>query len=94
MGEATGMAGRYALAVFDLARERNALDRVAADFASLSTAIRTAPDFARLIASPVFTRSQQGKGVTAVAQRMGLSDLVVKFWASLPPSAVCLRLAI
>lgn len=79
MGEATGMAGRYALAIFDLAREQSALDRVAADFASLSTAIRTAPDFARLISSPIFTRSQQGKGVTAVAQRMGLSDLVVKF---------------
>ena len=79
MGEATGMAGRYARAIFELAREESALDQVATDFAKLANAVRTTPDFARLIASPVFTRSQQGKGVSAVATHLGLSQLVIKF---------------
>ena len=50
----TGLAGRYATAVFELAEAANAIDAVAADFTALKSAIQTSPDFARLVRSPAF----------------------------------------
>jgi F-type H+-transporting ATPase subunit delta len=79
MGDATGMAGRYARAIFDLALEQGLLDVVAGDFQRLGTAIRVTPDLSRLITSPMFTRSQQAKGMAAVGGYLGLNKLILNF---------------
>ena len=55
----TGLAGRYANAVFELAQDQKSLDAVAADFASLSAMIAASPDLARLVKSPVFSGQDQ-----------------------------------
>jgi F-type H+-transporting ATPase subunit delta len=72
----SGAAGRYATALFELAREAGELDRAEADLAQLDEALGQSPDLADLIRNPVYTRAEQGKAVDAVAGRMGLSALV------------------
>ena len=44
-----GLAGRYALALFELAQDAKALDAVSGDLMALSRALQTSPDLARLV---------------------------------------------
>jgi F-type H+-transporting ATPase subunit delta len=75
----TGLAGRYATAVFELAQENKAVDAVAADFAALRGAIHASADLARLVRSPAFSRQDQAKALTAILEKMGINALTLKF---------------
>ncbi len=80
--EATGVAGlaqRYATALFELARDSGALDRVAGDLTRLNEMIAESSDLRRLIRSPVMSRDVQGKAVEAVLERGELDPLVRRF---------------
>lgn len=77
----TGLAERYAAALFDLADERRTLDEVASNLRDLRTMLRTSGDFLRLIRSPVLSREQQGKAIEGIAARAGLSPLIRNFLA-------------
>ncbi len=69
----TGIAGRYATAVFELAKDGNALDALEGDISTLSAAISESADFRSLINSPVYSRQAQGDAIAAIADKMGLS---------------------
>jgi F-type H+-transporting ATPase subunit delta len=75
----TGLAERYAAALFDLADERHALDAVAGDLRELRDMVAASGDLVRLLRSPVVSRDEQGKAVAALAERAGLSDLTRDF---------------
>ena len=75
----SGLAQRYASALYDLADEQAALDAVAADLKGLEKLIADSDDFRRFIKSPVMSRADQGKGIGAIADRAGLSPLSRKF---------------
>lgn len=75
----SGLAERYAAALFDLADERHALDAVADDLRELRTMVWDSPDLVRLLRSPVLSRDEQGKAVEALAERAGLSELTRNF---------------
>ena len=80
--ETTGVAGlatRYATALFDLARDAGALDKVAADLESVRTMIESSADLRRLVRSPVIGRAQQGKAIDAVMERAQVSELTRRF---------------
>jgi F-type H+-transporting ATPase subunit delta len=64
-----GLALRYATAVFELAAEERAIDSLAADLASLKSLLQTSPELARLVRSPLFSREDQAKGMTAVLEK-------------------------
>jgi F-type H+-transporting ATPase subunit delta len=75
----SGLAGRYATAVFELAEEARAVDAVAADFAAIRNAIHASPDLARLVRSPAFSREDQARALEALLQKMAVSPLTLKF---------------
>lgn len=75
----TGVAGRYASALFELADNAKSLDQVAQDLATFRTMVRESADLARLIASPVIGRDLQGKALLAVLDAAGVSGLTRKF---------------
>ncbi|KIN73718.1 F0F1 ATP synthase subunit delta [Sulfitobacter guttiformis] len=72
----TGIAQRYATAVFQLAKEANTVKAVEADLTALQDAMSTSEDFRALIHSPVYTREQQGTAITAIAKKMKLSPMM------------------
>jgi F-type H+-transporting ATPase subunit delta len=85
-GEGTivsGMAGRYATALFELAREERAIDTVKADLDRFDGLLAESPDLMRLVRSPVFSAEQQGKALAAVLERAGIGGLAAKFLAFL-----------
>ena len=77
----SGLAERYAAALFDLADERRILDEVATNLRELRAMLQASGDFLRLIRSPVLSRDQQAKAIGMVAERAGLSPLVRDFLA-------------
>ena len=74
-----GLAGRYANALFELARDQKAIDAVSADLASLRRALETSPDLARLVRSPVFSAADHAKALKAILDKMGANPLTAKF---------------
>ncbi|MBU3030671.1 F0F1 ATP synthase subunit delta [Paracoccus marinaquae] len=67
------IAGRYAQAVFDIVKEEGGLDALARQIDDLGAALADSADLREVIASPVFSRDQQGKVIGALASKMGLS---------------------
>jgi F-type H+-transporting ATPase subunit delta len=75
----SGLADRYAAALFDLADERKELDTVAADLRQLRDMILGSADLRRLVRSPVLSRTEQARAIGAVADSAGLSQLTRNF---------------
>lgn len=75
----SGMAGRYATALFELALEQNALDQVASDLRRFLTLIDASEDLSRLVRSPVFSSDEQSKAVVAVLARAGIAGITGNF---------------
>ena len=76
---ATGLAGRYAKALFELAESENVLDQVAADLRGLAAMLEGSADFTRMVRSPVITRSQQGAAMAAILEAAEAAPLTRKF---------------
>jgi F-type H+-transporting ATPase subunit delta len=70
----TGIAARYATAVFELSKEGGDLDALARDVDALEAAMSESADLRDLIRSPIYSREQQSGAVAALAAKMGLSD--------------------
>ena len=69
----TGLAGRYANAVFELAQEQGLVDVVAADFAALKAAMAASADLTRLVKSPLFSHEDQARALKPVLEKMGVN---------------------
>jgi len=82
--EATGVSGlaeRYAAALFELADERRDLDAVAGDLRALRAMLHDSADLLRLVRSPVLSRADQGRAIALVAETAELSQLTRDFLA-------------
>jgi F-type H+-transporting ATPase subunit delta len=75
----SGLAGRYAVALFELAQEQEALDAVAGDLHALRAMLEGSADLERLIRSPVVSRDEQARAITAVGERAGFVPLTLQF---------------
>jgi F-type H+-transporting ATPase subunit delta len=76
---AGGVAGRYASALFDLAEEANQVRQIEKDLIALQGLLHESADLKRMVRSPVFSSDEQGRAIAAVAEKAGLSPLVVNF---------------
>ena len=74
-----GMAGRYATAVFALAREAKTVDAVKADLDRFASLLAESRDLLRLVRSPVFSADEQLKALSVILERAGFGPLVVNF---------------
>ncbi len=68
-----GIAGRYATAIFELAKEEKALPAIEGDVDALDAALADSEDFRNLISSPIYARDDQQAAITAIAKEMKLS---------------------
>lgn len=81
-GETTlvsGIAGRYARALFELARDENKLDETAEELSSLLSLLDESEDLTRLVRSPIFSAAEQMNALAAVLAQAGLSALIGNF---------------
>lgn len=73
------MAGRYALALLELADEKKELDTVAGDLRNLKQILAESEDMRRLVSSPLYSREQQSNATAAILDKVGVSDLTRRF---------------
>jgi len=72
----SGVAGRYATALFELALEGGALDEAEGDLAALKDAIAESDDLRQVIMSPLHGRAEQARALAAVGEAMTLGQTV------------------
>jgi F-type H+-transporting ATPase subunit delta len=75
----SGMAGRYARALFELALEGKSVDAVRADLEKFDALVTESADLRRLVRSPVFGAEEQGKALAAVLDKAGIGGLAGNF---------------
>jgi F-type H+-transporting ATPase subunit delta len=76
---AGGLAGRYALALYELADQAKQLDGVAEELRALKDTIAESEDLQRLIGNPVFSREQQSKAMATILEKAEVGDLTRRF---------------
>jgi F-type H+-transporting ATPase subunit delta len=69
----SGVSGRYATALFELARDEKSVDAVKADLDKFAALLSESADLARLVRSPVFTADDQRKALLAKAGISGIT---------------------
>ncbi len=74
-GIRASLAGRYATALFALAKENNSIDAVQASLDTLSAAMAESDDLRALTSSPVLSREDAGKAIAATAKALSLDPL-------------------
>ena len=75
----SGVPGRYATALFELAQETNSVDQVGADLATFQRLMDEADDLRRLVRSPVFSADLQVAALAAVSAQSGIKSLALNF---------------
>jgi F-type H+-transporting ATPase subunit delta len=78
-GIVSGMAGRYATALFELALESKAVDQVQSDLNAFDGLVAASPDLTRLVRSPVFAADEQEKALVAVLDKAGIKGVAANF---------------
>jgi len=75
----TGVAGRYASALFALARDERQTDEVAAALAVFDAAIAGNDDLQRLVRSPVYSAREQLGALVPILEQLGVTGIAANF---------------
>ena len=75
----SGVAGRYATALFELGREADVLDKILNDLNSFHEAMDASEDLRRLVSSPAFTPDEQLRAISAVLEEIKIDGLTANF---------------
>jgi F-type H+-transporting ATPase subunit delta len=74
------MAGRYAVALFELAKDQKQLDQVAGDLESFERMLDGSPELRRLVRSPVISAEEQARALGALLDKAKTGALTVNFF--------------
>ena len=80
---ATGLAGRYASALYALAVESKKIDVIHKDLTALARLVAEHWDLKKLVESPVFSRQEQQAAITTILGKAGADALTIKFVGAL-----------
>ena len=75
----SGVPGRYASALFELATEDKSTEEVASQLQRLGAAIEQSEDLSRVVRSPVFSAADQVAAVSSIASEIGISGTTLNF---------------
>ena len=75
----SGVSGRYATALFELARDEKSVDAVLADLDQFDRLLAESDDLKRLVRSPVFSADAQMKALNAVLEKAEISGVAANF---------------
>jgi F-type H+-transporting ATPase subunit delta len=73
------MGGRYAVALFELAKDQGQLPDVERDLASFQKMLDESQDLRRLVRSPVISAEEQAKALAAILAKARVSGLTANF---------------
>ena len=75
-----GMAGRYAAALFDLAKDAKQIPDVEAGLTKFQSLLNESEDMRRMVRSPVISAEEQSKALGVIMEKAGVSGLAANFF--------------
>ena len=75
----SGVSGRYATALFELARDQKVVDEIKADLDRFEGLLNESADLKRLVRSPVFAAADQSRALSAVLDKAGIAGISANF---------------
>ena len=75
----SGVAGRYAAALFELADGAGAIDAVESDLVAIQAMLDDSADLKRLVESPAFSTDEQSRAMAALLGKAGIKGLTAQF---------------
>ena len=72
----SGIAERYATAIFEISKEGKSLKQLEANLNDLGAALADSADLRDLISSPVVSRADQGAAIATIGTKMGLEKVL------------------
>jgi len=78
-GIQASLAGRYATALFGLARDEQQIDAVTRSLLHVEAAMTESADFKTLVTSPLIGRAEAGKTIRALIPALGVDPITAKF---------------
>jgi F-type H+-transporting ATPase subunit delta len=78
-GIRASLAGRYASALFDLARDQRQIESVSSSLETLRSALADSRDLSELVSSPLVGRDDAGEAFAALAPGLGLDPITANF---------------
>jgi F-type H+-transporting ATPase subunit delta len=78
-GIRASLAGRYASALFDLARDERQIEAVSASLAQLKGVMADSAELKALIGSPLVGRAAAGRALAATATSLGIDPTTTRF---------------
>ena len=78
-GIQASLAGRYATALFGLARDEQQIDAVTRSLDSIEAAFAESNEFRTLVTSPLVGRADAAKAISALTPTLGVDPITAKF---------------
>ena len=75
----SGVSGRYATALFELARDEKSIDAIKADLDKFDALLNESADLKRLVRSPVFAADAQSRALSAVLDKAEITGISANF---------------
>jgi F-type H+-transporting ATPase subunit delta len=78
-GIRASLAGRYASALFDLARDQRQIESVSNSLEALNQALVDSKDFNEVVESPLVSRDEAAKAFAAIGPQLNLDPITTNF---------------
>ena len=83
MSVSSGLSGRYAKAIYELAEEKKILTKIVDDFISLKKLIEESDALSNLIKSPAISKSDKQNSILKILNKAKAQKLTTKFIGTL-----------
>ena len=83
MSVSSGLSGRYAKAIYELAEEKNILTKIVDDFVSLKKLLEVSDYLSNLIKSPAVSKSEKQNSILKILNKAKAQKLTIKFFGTL-----------
>ena len=83
MSESSGLTGRYAKALYELAAEKKLISKIVEDFQDIKTLLENNDLFLNMIKNPSISKVDKQSSVIAVLKKMKADQLTIKFCGTL-----------
>ena len=83
MSESSGLTGRYAKALYELAAEKKLISRIVEDFQDIKTLLENNNLFSNMIKNPAISKADKQSSVIAVLKKMKADKLTIMFCGTL-----------
>ncbi len=75
----SGVGGRYAVALYELAKEQGLTDQVAKDLDNFAALIAESKDLKRFVSAPIYSAEEQLRALNDILARAGISGISANF---------------